>query len=319
MRTFCQSAVVLLRTPIGLQALCAALSDFKVAKTIPASGEKNWMGGYPAAIVEMNAVNNGYVSVDAVDARWPDLMGDPKKDPQLMGAWAMGWFGPHVFPGNLERATQHNYDWKDAPKVVAQHTAFIRIKLSYVLGADDDMTILPKDFDERTDPPKELHFVTEIARALLKIPEALVYFNPNGETLHNRQQLEENISFHASHDLIPLPNWSNVRMFDVGEGWMLMDSVGMDQFYVRDHEACFRSEVYDCNDVARFLRNSTDYAREKGEVILHRDTMDGPGDIRWQAFHCTESISSRPRETLRWFPLDDVEPSELLLKSIKEG
>ncbi|MDJ0847938.1 MAG: hypothetical protein QNK04_06055 [Myxococcota bacterium] len=38
-------------------------------------------------------------------------MGDPQREPLLMGAWSMGHFGPFAYPGGLERAAQQCWGW----------------------------------------------------------------------------------------------------------------------------------------------------------------------------------------------------------------
>jgi hypothetical protein len=183
---------------------------------------------------------NGYVLVDVLPHPWPDKMGDPKADPELFGAWGMGWFGPFVFPGNLMRAVEHSRGWSSAAQKTAEHAAFVRIKSSYVLGAGPEVRFLPDDYDAL----KELLFVTDVARSLLSLSQAVCYFNPNGETLHSPDSLESSLKYHADHGLPPLDVWSNIRRFEIGEvGWTLMDTVGMRQLDVDDHEVVFRRGI----------------------------------------------------------------------------
>lgn len=56
-------------------------------------------------------------------------------------------------------------------------------------------------------------------------------------------------------------------------------------------------------EVSRFLRNTSLYVLTQGDVIKDNDTMDGPGEQRWQAVRFGDSISSPPRQVLCWVPL----------------
>jgi hypothetical protein len=96
-----------------------------------------------------------------------------------------------------------------------------------------------------------------------------------------------------------------------------MDTVGMSQLDVDDHEVCFPADRFPPEQLANFLRNSTDYVRKRGPVIKHGDTMDGPGRIRWRAFHAGEALTAPPRRTLRWLP-EGFEPPPELLAGISE-
>ncbi len=78
----------------------------------------------------------------------------------------------------------------------------------------------------------------------------------------------------------------------------------MAQLDVPDHEACCDGKAYALGDVASFLRNAADYVFENGEVIRDRDTMDGPGDRRWQGVTFDNGILSPPRRVIRWLPMD---------------
>ena len=86
-----------------------------------------------------------------------------------------------------------------------------------------------------------------------------------------------------TQELLPQELWANVRLFNLAghDPWVVMDTVGMWQLDVPDHEAAFRSDLYDPSDVALFLRNAADYVLRSGPIINDNDTMDGPGQIRW--------------------------------------
>src|SRR5579864_601473 len=94
---FTQSACVLLNAPISIEAVARMLAErFEVLKTGAGVG-KGWLGGGNYVLLNMRVEVNGKVVVDVVDAPWPDGMGDPKKEPELFGAWATGFFGPGVY------------------------------------------------------------------------------------------------------------------------------------------------------------------------------------------------------------------------------
>lgn len=259
----------------------------------------------PSLVIAFRPEVNGYATVDLQSQRWPDHMGDPKGEPMLFGAWTMGHFGPFTFPGNLERAVQQAWGWKEgAGSAVAQHQAFLRIRMSYVFGGGPDTPVMPKDCE----PKAELEFVTKLALALSSRPAALAYFNPNGEVLRSADDVRKSVDHAAKHQIPPLDNWSNVRLFNPNNGWLLMDTIGMEQLDVPDGEACFRAKAYEPADIANFLRNASLYLLTNGEVIKNGDTMNGPGGVNWRAFHVKEPLCAPPRRVLRWFPMDGSTP-----------
>jgi hypothetical protein len=306
---YTQGLAILLCKSLPLEKIEAQLGDFKIARGGSPSAPRAFGG--PAAMVAYRPDVNGYVSIDVVDRCWPDQMGDPKADPELFGAWGLGQFGPGAWPGGLERARQHSYGWPDGRAVPLQHQAFVRILCGYSSGAASDAPLMPGDYQ----PLPELEFVTRIAGALVGLPEALCYFNPNVECLRDASGFFESLRFHASAKLLPLDLWSNIRVFnfhDAQPRWSLMDTVGMSQLDAPDHEACFQSEPYEPSEIANFLRNASAYVAEHGPVIRSGDTMHGPGNVKWQGFRMKQGSMMPPREVIRWFPQDQRPvPAEL--------
>jgi hypothetical protein len=300
------SAAVLFETPPTAEQLTSALAPFTVLRRLEGSDDpaSAWMAGALSFVLSMRRELNGTAAVTRFDAPWPDGMGDPQSDPWLFGAWTFGYFGPFVFPGNLERAAQHAYTWAGAAEAAARHRAFVRINTTYVGGADQDAPCLPEGYDALA----ELHVVTRAATALLELPGALAYFNPNGEVLLPLDSVRGIVERRAAAGVPPLDLWTNVRMFRFGEiaPWMLMDTVGMEQLGVDDLEACFSGEGYEPGNVAGFLSSVSAYLHARGPVIQHGHTADGPGGLRWRA-HRAEALLPRPRSTLRWFPVDGRE------------
>jgi hypothetical protein len=297
---FSQGLVVLFDRVPALDELAGAIVPREIAKRLEQGRE--WAFGGPSLLTPFRPEANGYVSIDIVSRQWPDSMGDPKDDSRVFAAWSMGHFGPYTYPHGLARACQQSWHWEAAGATASRHFAFVRIRCSYVFGARPDSPVLPQDYS----PLPEILFATEIAEAILTIPGALCYFNPNGECLYSRENVAELITRHKGPGPAALELWSNVRMFQLpaDASWLLMDSVGMWQLDVPDHEACFEKGRYDESEVARFLRNAADYVCAHGPVIKNGDTMDGPGALRWQAATFENGLADPPREVLRWLPRD---------------
>ncbi len=310
---FTQSACVLLSKPIAIEWVEKALQPFKIAGRRNVKAQSPWFSCGEELVIAFRPEIRGYVVVDMIDRPWPDSMGNPKgseEDKWLFGAWSTQQFGPYVWPGGLHRATQH--DWGKLLASAAQaHQGFIRVRSTYGIGAADDDPILPDDYEAY----KELVFVTEVARALLRLKSALCYYNPNGESLRTREFLDNSAKDRKDKGVPPYAVWSNSRFyrFHDAEGWAIIDTVGMhqldipfgeDQLYVPDQEACFVVESHDLSAIGTFLYGAAHYVRENGPIINDGDTMDGPGDVPWRAKHFKEGIVEPPREVIRWFPED---------------
>lgn len=295
---FTQGVTLLLKQKTTLPDIEPLLSAFKIVKR--KNEFEHWEFGGPSFVVEFRPEVNGYVSVDIVDKVWPDHMGDTKNESTLFGAWGMGHFGPFAFPGSLERARQHSYTWKRGAQVATQHQSFIRIRTSYAFGAPDDAPVMPRDCK----PVNELDFITRIAMDLLRHPDALCYFNPNGELLAERPFMEQVIEHYRKVNLPPLDLWANIRMFKLKDNWMMMDTVGMQQLDLADVEACFRTDHFKPNDIGLFLRNTSLYLSGTGPVIKDGETIDGPGGLLFRAKPFKEGMVTPPRATLRFRPED---------------
>jgi hypothetical protein len=308
-------ACVLLERPVSLDQMQSALAGFGILKRSTEVTE--WTFGGPSLVLGFRPEANGLVCVDTVDRPWPDGMGDPKAEPTLFGAWSMGNFGPFAFPQGLERAAQHSWQWPEGKTIPRRHKAFVRIRASYVFGGDGSAKIFPPDYE----PLAELEFVKRVAQALLRLPGALCYFNPNGETLRTAKSMEQSIAFGKKAKIPPLDTYTNVRLFNVNDGWLLMDTVGNGQLGapdLPDIECCMHGDKnYDLGSIDPFLRNTTLYVLRQGEVFQDGDTIDGPGDVRWQAWNRRCGLVNPPRRTIRFFPQDGSEPPEAL--TIEQG
>ncbi len=309
---FTAGACVLFERSVSLDQLDRALVEFEVVKRLDEGSD--WAMRGPSLVLALRPDVNGYVSVDTVGKPWPDHMGDPQSEPMLFGAWSMGNFGPFAFPNGLKRAMQHSWGWPEGKTIPQRHTGFVRILASYVFGGDPNAMIFPPAYD----PLAELEFVTDVALAVMKLPGALCYFNPNGETLRSVQGMEESLAFARQRNVPPLDLYANVRLFNVDEGWLVMDTVGNGQLGspdLPDLEACMlKDKKYDLGQVDGFLRNTTLYVLRQGDVFRDGDTIDGPGRIRWRAWNRRGSLINPPRRTIRFFPEDGSKPPDALVR-----
>ena len=308
-----QGVSVLLEEEATLDAIEAALGDFEI-KGRKEAGE-SWKFGGPSVVVPFRPECNGFVVIDTVGQPWPDHMGDPQDESILFGAWAMGQFGPFIYPGSLERAGLQSWAWEEGKTVADRHRAFIRIRSSYVFGAGEDAPVMPEDYE----PVAELKFVSEIAAALLELPKALCYLNPNGEVLRGRDLMLESLRHESASEVPPMDLWSNVRLFNFDADWSVMDTVGNGQLDIPDVEACFEAERYDLGEVDLFLRNLSIHLLEHGEVFEDGDTTDGPGGVSWQVKSFENGLSDPPRRVLRWLARDESEIPVGILEEVEEA
>jgi hypothetical protein len=228
--------------------------------------------------------------VDTLPLPWPDEM----TEPAVRSAWAGGWLGPQAYPGCLERSVTHNAMWPESAAAAKEHRAVVRIML-----------------ESQAEPAVEqLEEITRLATALLQLPGTLGYFNPNGETLLNRNQLLELTQFGKQKGRPPFDLWCNVRLFGAGEGWAVVDSVGMGQFGHRDHEVCFPDAI-DRLAAANMVHNLQSYQVASQAKFQSGDTIDGPGGA-WVVLEAGEGFRSPIRRTLRWFSQTYDPPEELL-------
>ncbi len=332
-RYFTQGIAILLEQAVTLEEIEPLLTDFKVLAHHPA--HKDWTFSGPSLTLAYPESKTGKVEVDVVDRSWPDMMGSNSStlsdnaratrkngESALFQAWNKGFFGPFTYPGSLERAIEQAWLWPDAKEVVPDHKAFLRLRITYAKDAASannaqSEPVVPDDYEAEP----ELEFLTRLALQLCALPQALCYFNPNAESLCSGELLEEAWESHIQEGQRPLDIWSNRRLFRLADvpDWNLMDTVGMLQLDVVDHEACYPIDAYDPNEVATFLMNVADYTLSDQEEINDGDTADGPGKCLWQAYNCDQSLLEPPRPVLRWFPLNGTDiPVEFLPPQVDE-
>ena len=291
---YSQGLMVLSDGTLAADAVMRALAGFELVRQKPPEEKRSWMGGHHSWLIAMRPEVNGYVEVDLVSAPWPDGMGDPKAgdiddrmgETMLFGAWRARHFAGTYGEGS-------------AGEAAGEHRGFVRLRSSYIFGADKDAKCLPADYDPRA----ELEFVTSISRALVRVTGALCFFDPGGETLFSADGLERTLDRCAERHLPPLPVWCGqrlVRLDDQAPGWQLADTVGMEQLLGSDHEAVFQPEKFDTGKVMDFVRSISLYTLEKGPVIRTGHTTNGP-DGNWRALEIDQTVTSPPRPVIRWY------------------
>ncbi|HEY1052191.1 MAG TPA: DUF4261 domain-containing protein [Prosthecobacter sp.] len=306
---FTQGGILLLEHPIELSELEPLLAPLGEVRQV-GDGTGHWAMGGDSLVVSLGLENNAAAAIDVVPHPWPDSMGDPKTDGMVFASWSMGHFGPLAWPGGLERAMGQAWTWPEARSIASSHTAFIRVKVSYVFGGGPDTPVIPEDYCSSD----ELYQVTYLLQLLAQHPAVIAWFNPNGELLLPPAEVTETMEWSQENEVFPMSAWTNVRMLKldgIADGWMLMDTVGMGQLEEADLEAFFPMDKFDPSEVAAFLRNASNYIVSQSPVINDNDTMDGPGGIHWQARSHEESFHVPPRRTLRWFPFGGVPPTVL--------
>ena len=296
----------------GLVVLCEDLPTLDVIADVldlvpGASGRRPGRGTWMEAeqLILPGWRGKGHVIVSVLDRQWPDGMGDPTVDPELFGAWTMGFFGPSTFPGGLRRAVEQAYAWPRGADVAPAHRCFVRVMTTYAVGTGPTDAVLPPDYDPRA----ELLWLTPLWRRLLDLPEALCAFAPGGEMLHDADSFDRALRFARQHEIDPVDLWTNVRMWQGPGGWTVMDTVGLPQLDLIDQEACFRPDEMQPGEVAGWLRNVEAYLVETGNEIDDGDTMDGPGGP-WRGLHAAEAMFVPSRPTVRWFPLSGTHPPD---------
>jgi len=297
---YTQCLVILLRAPVSLHDILDRLSSFQAQANEP--GSSDWFRGSLSVTLPFRADANGTVVVDLIDRPWPDQMGDAERETELFGAWHMGHFGV-TWPFSLKRACQQSWQWAEGKTVPLSSKAFLRVRTTYLVNASKDSLVMPTDYE----PLSELKFVTRVAAVLAGLPQAISYFDPAGERVWEPKRFADYFSRADAEGGLPIDVWCNVRLYnldDRAKGWCLMDTVGMAQLDAADHEAIFPSARYKTGEVAGFLLNIAAYIAQNGPVIANGNTVDGPGDLHWQATHAEQGQVTPPRAVLRWLPMD---------------
>jgi hypothetical protein len=162
-----------------------------------------------------------------------------------------------------------------------------------VIGAGDEAPIEPEGRAWRTD----LDATFDAALAVLHVPGAIAYFDPNAELLLSPDEIEARRAHAREHAMDPIDLVSHARLFRPDAAHSLVDTVGMGRVELPDLEVPFVAAL-DPNEVVRFVRNVSLYHLRRGEPIPSGDTIDGPGG-RYRAHAFDESLVAPPRPVLR--------------------
>lgn len=311
---FTQGVCLLTNGQTAIDDIESALRQqgFEIVKESPA--QENWPFGGPTLVVAFLPDVNGYAAVDVVNQRWPDSMGDPKSDSMTFAAWSMGHFGPFAFPGSLSRARQHARAWQPGQTISEDHNGFIRLRISYVFGANKDISVTPADYD----PVAEMMFLSRAVLALLNAPGVICYFNPNGEVLRDYASFRQVWDACTDQQKMPLPLWMNIRLFNLSDELGFMDTVGNGQLEISDVEAMFPSAKYDPGDVDYYLRNVTHYLLGVDREMQSGEEIDGPGEsnLSWTMEVLDRGLVDPPRRVLRLYPKANINAVRTVLSAV---
>lgn len=310
---FTQGLVLLLDRNVELAELAALVAGPARADGLAAgalhriSGAGDWTRGEESLLLPFGA-DGGHLAIDVVQQPWPDELVERGDAPQLGTSAAAGYFGPFAFPYCFERACRQAWIWKEAQQSPPAHQAFARVRTTYAFTPPGAAAVAEPEIKN---PLLELQAATAVAQALCSHPAVVCYFDPSGETVLPPERFSEAVKWAEEQRLPPLDVWSNVRFLSlegVADGWYLMDTVGMWQLDIPDHEIFLPGKTYDFQEVEGFLRNVSLYLMNHGPVFADGDTIEGPGGIDWKAANCDDSFTMPPRPVVRWFADDGTEP-----------
>jgi hypothetical protein len=305
-RVFVETMVLLLRSAPTLKEVQAVLDEFTINK-VRSDGIDTWEHCGPALFLEYREDYFGQFVVDIIDRPWPDQLDYDKPDSKLYKAWLEGCFGISTCPGALERAAEQSWIWPEGREAVKEAKAFIRIRTTFVLDRDEefeDDDWIPCDYY----PPEELMEIHPVVMALFKLPQAICYFNPQGEVLRDRESFEETDKLFDDNDLPALELWSNARMFQINQEWTMLDLVGNSQIDAPDLEAIYFTSDYSPTDVEQLLRVTTMIFLEDPE--FKADMIEDENGVNWKLFYDLDSICDPPRQVIRMIPDDSRHPPE---------
>jgi len=322
---FTQGMCVLLREPMSMSEVEKRLSMF----TPTARQESLEDDDAPETLVmEYRPEVDGHLLVTPSSARWPDDMGEPDENPEAFVAWSLGQFGPLTYPGCLGRGLAQS-DLQDSVREDAlNHTAHVRVLISYIVGADDDddsdddLPLMPEGYNAID----ELQTVIRAVTALLESPQAICYFNPGGELIMDDSQLRRVLNKAWNEDQPPLKAWVQTRRLQESNGigsdrWHIIDSVGHGQLDIPDLEAVYVGDDYPEEQVEQFLEVITqELMADEGqeELFIEGEVREGPGDSNWRSFACGDALNAPPRPTIRWVPEDEHEVPEIVLDDMTD-
>jgi hypothetical protein len=249
--------------------------------------------------------------VDICEFPWPDDLGVTEPPTLVTGAHMMGAFGPFSHPGAFARALQApGYD--AVAQEARRHRAFVRFRVSYLIPSSGESAEARFASAENANPTWEIGWLLRAAASLRGMPTALAYFNPAGELLLPMQALTGLITFAFEHKTFPVEAVCRVRGCPVDEQWSLVDSLGMAQFGLRDHEFAWSGTQPSRQEQVAFLINLLRYQISEAAPMAGGHTTDGPQNKLWRAEEREASCMIPERKSLHWRAEGDPPEPECL-------
>lgn len=318
---FKQSAYILLEVTLPSERIDSLLKDQEFPILIHEHGIDLLTNASSSTVYEivMQTENRASIYIDMINGPWPDSIPDERDDPVTFVSWHAGAFGVFVYPGCLERAVHECRVWPDAKKAAKRHKALLRIRYAY--ERDSATSREGEKILDTHSPFEELVNITRLLLTLNKLPGVLGYFFPGGEALCSSELMLATWETYIRHGKKPFDlwiMWINRRLGYTAEvpDWTLLDTFGLSQLDMVDIEACFQRMHYQPTQVANWLLNVATYLYENGSIIEDGQTLTGPGNTNWQAYHFDSSLQLPPRSVLCLRPQDGSRIPQRFLKRV---
>lgn len=254
-----------------------------------------WMGS-PAFRVFHGCSDRPAVVVQIDPHPWPDHLGNPQETPQLFAAWSMGFMCRGAYPGCLARAQMHCSALSAEDLAAPGHSAMVRLLSVPSRPSFADRASLSSDYETLLD----------VVMAVLTHSKAEMAFVPAAEILTSFADATVMRSKAREHGLpVTTPLLHSTRLFESPheKNTLVMDTLGLDQVGLVDHEAVFDARQLRPSSVGGFLDSIAEYTIRRGNIFDSGHTAEGPDGQMWKVEQREESACPRPREVLRWVPV----------------
>jgi hypothetical protein len=249
--------------------------------------------------------------VDICEFPWPDDMGTTGEPTLVTSAHALGSFGPFVHPGAFERALQAP-GYQEAAPTAQAHQAFVRLRISHFFPAPEGSEESRPARPENAQPTQELGFLLRAAASLVELPTAIAYFNPNSELMLPLAGLGDILNNALEHQTYPIEAVCRIRGCPVEESWSFVDSIGLEQLGLIDHEFAWDDVAVTRSEQIHFLIDLMHYQADNAVLIESGHTTDGAHGQLWRAEEREKACMMPPRKVLHW-TVDGAAPEPDLL------
>ncbi len=310
---FTQGVAVLFSEAPSLAQLRELLGDYEIISENPL-GTSQWQMESASMRIACLPEVNGVCLLDIVSRSWPDHLGNSEREPALHAAWALGHFGPYAATGSLARAIEHAHRWQNAAQMVPQHSAFVRMRISYTLGSTGDgAPALPAGYDALP----ELEWLIQLAHHVTRHSRAVAYFNPNGEVLLSPANLQQVLDDAAHGEAPPLDAMINVRLAHL-EGWQLVDTIGLAQLDFLDQEIVCPDQISSSEELSAFLYDAAYHMVTTETPIVTDNSTTGPGGTEWIAEARVTSLREPARTITHWTETEGpFEPPHFVMPAVE--